>query len=78
MSVFLVFDSVLLRRFARYIPEGFTIVAGGCKMQHVCDMRNGRGSADKHQLGTLNPDIFDIGTDGNTHLLFEFSGQIVF
>ena len=77
-SVLLIFRPILLGCFACDLPEGFRKVAGGSKMEAVCNLGNWLTGADQHQFGTLHPNIFDVGADGYAHLLFEFSGQIVF
>ena len=78
ISVFLIFYPILLGCFACDLPEGFRKVAGGSKVEVVRNLGNWLIGADKHHFGTLHPDIFDVGADGYTHLLFEFPGQIVF
>lgn len=77
-SVLLIFCTILLGCFACDIPEGFRKVAGGSKVEAVCNLGNWMTGADQHHFGTLHPNIFDVGADGYAHLLFEFSGQIVF
>ena len=73
-SVLLIFRPILLGSFACNLPEGFRKVAGGSKVEVVRNLGNWLIGADKHHFGTLHPDIFDVGADGNTHLLLEFPG----
>ena len=45
---FLIFQTILLGCFSCDLPECFRIVAGGCKMKGICNMRNRKPGTDQH------------------------------